>query len=657
MNAKMNPRSIIVAFLMAAVVIGSTSVVKAGGDFASLLPSDTLLVIEVHNVNALKENLKKTTYYELYKDPSMQAFVVPAEKKIRQEIDNKLKEIWKEIGMEHPPETLPIPEGTFAVGVKLRLNVITHRIPVGRDESGQMRFVTFRQRIPEPQIVIEAEMGKNAETLRNIITKAVEKAVDEGYKRSTETVRDVELITVSKPIPEKAENNQDDSRGKQEREPFVYAFKGNTLLFSSHKELIKHVLVKMAGAEVESLADKSDYQRVMKKLPAADVLFYLNGGELVNLIKSSAGEEQDKTRQMDKTVRALGLDKLAGIGATVSIAARPGEDGRVRLFIACKGEKTGLLKLLSPKSMPTRPGVLLTSDLSGFVVANYDIGEVFDQIAQMVSAISDRDINQALRQIMAATGGQGEGARPPVDLRKEVLGQLPGPVVITWRIDKPYADPASTKILLAIGVRDGNILNNALGRIHKTFTAPGRKEMTRTMRNITMYLVPSNPLSPITAGMTDRAGSGKSALAVVGDYFVLGSVNVVEQAVRNLGRKDLKNITTALMYRHCQRYLPAQAGVYFYVDGRVSSEAAWVRWKQAAKKRALTDENPSTSPIRRARTPADAFVAQFSKFCDFNKLPDFQAVEKYFGPTIGYVIGTEGGIYAEIISIKAPLGQ
>ena len=52
--------------------------------------------------------------------------------------------------------------------------------------------------------------------------------------------------------------------------------------------------------------------------------------------------------------------------------------------------------------------------------------------------------------------------------------------------------------------------------------------------------------------------------------------------------------------------------------------------------------------------PMAAFVRQLKDVCDFTALPNFDSVKKHFGASIGYVVPTEGGVYAEIVSLKAP---
>lgn len=642
-------RGIIVVTL--AMVFGLGSPLQAASDPAELLPADTFLVVRVSNVNDIRAKFKKLSAYGLYKEPAMQQFIRPVEKKIRELIDEKLKEAWEEIGMENPPEKLPIPEGQVTMGMRMLVKKVMRRTIVDWNDDGPIyKMVEVEE--PTPEIIVLAEMGESMEAAKAIITKAVEKAVDKGSKRAEETIRGVKVITLSEP----RKNDDDDDAPVSNSDPLIYAIKGKTIILSSSMDMMKHVLVRMSGGEVGNLADDAGYRRVTKKLGPADVTFFISGKAIVNLIKASSGT--DEAGEMDKVIRALGLDNFVGLGATISIAPKPTEEMKLKLFACTRGEKRGILAMLAPQSMSTKPNKLLTKGLSAFFVANYDFGKIFDQIAVITLAINGQDINKGAQDAMVMTGGKPgeEGGKPPVNLRKDVLAQMSGPVVVTNRIDKPFTDADSSKTLLAVGARDRVVLDTALGRIHDAFIAQGDKDLRRELRNITMYMMPGSPLAmmvPFPMG----GGREMSAFAVPGNHFVFGSVGIVEQFIRSLNRKNVQNIATDPMYQYASRYLPAQASMFFYQNGQISTEAAWVQVKEAAKKQAAKakdDQSDDEFEMHVSGNPMFTMVEGLKEHCDFTMLPDFSAVKKYFGPSVGYIIGVEDGIYGEITSLKAP---
>ena len=61
---------------------------------ARMLSDDTMIMVSVESIRALREAIKKTSHYELYQDPAMREFVKQAEETIRKQIDEGLKKFW-----------------------------------------------------------------------------------------------------------------------------------------------------------------------------------------------------------------------------------------------------------------------------------------------------------------------------------------------------------------------------------------------------------------------------------------------------------------------------------------------------------------------------------------------------------------------------------
>ncbi|NQU76091.1 MAG: hypothetical protein HQ546_07260, partial [Planctomycetes bacterium] len=171
----------------------ATTVASAAGDDpAGLLPADTVFYAVVPNVAAARAKLEKTSLWHLYKEPAMQAFVVPAEKAIREAVQEKLKEAWSELGIDAPPSELPLPTGRVVLG--LRMVIKTRKVSAydfeAPREAGTPPVPTMREvSSPVPQVVVIAEMGQNFVEMKRIFEQATEKAVDKGAKRRRETVR------------------------------------------------------------------------------------------------------------------------------------------------------------------------------------------------------------------------------------------------------------------------------------------------------------------------------------------------------------------------------------------------------------------------------------------------------------------------------------
>ncbi len=645
--------------LLAAVVSAALAGRAPAADPGDILPPETFLLLEVKDLDALREKAKGMSLYGLYKEPAMQPFVGPAEKKIRERIDQGLKKTWKQAGIEAPPGELPWPHGQVVLA--MRVGFKTFQLPNYQwdPEARRMKVIGTREmKQPVPEILVMADMGQDLPAAKQLIARLAEGSVDKGWQRQRQTVRGVEIETLRPPKRKPPPGLPEGVRlTLPEPDPVAYAFKGSTVLFASNVEFLKQVVLRQSGVELPSMGAAADRRNAVKAIGGpGDVNFYLDVQAVLKATKLASPKQAEK---MTKVFTALGLDGVPGVAAKVMLAPKPAEEVRLIALVATRGQRTGIPAAAAPAPMDMKPGRLVTKGLGSFLVVNYDLGKLYDQVAEMVLAAEGKDLNQAARGLMALTGGEGEDARPPVDLRKDILGQLSGPITVITRLEKPYTDPKCSKTMVALGVRDGGILDAALARMHEALMAGGKPEMRRALLNRTIYLLPERIGRQLRiAGWQDT----ELAFSVAGSHFVFGPVASVEQAIRDLRATKLEPIASDPMFQHARRYLPARAGAFFYENAQMSSEAMWTQLKEAAKQAARQPkgEDPRLGPGQAGALPTSPMgllVTGLKDYCDFTTLPDFEAVRRYFGASVGWVTTDQNGIRLEMIGLKPPKGQ
>jgi hypothetical protein len=649
----------------------------AGKDPLSLLPPDTLLFAYIDDVSAAREAFKKTTLWDLYKDPALQSFVAPAETKIRKAIDDSLANLWKTLKIEAPEEDgLPWPSGRAMVAVELGTRTV--QVPEydwenydWQNSSGPPPVKgTHEMKVPHPKVLFAADMGDNIDRLRAIVTKVQDKATDEGYRHETRTVRDLELHVFHAPKDEKA----DDSDGP-EAEAFSYFIVGNTAYASTDADLLKDTAARLTGAVSDSLADNAACVRTMRTLGApGDLTLYVNVRAYVEMVLGmGADEEQGEPRR--KMMAALGLDNVTGLGVVVRAAPNDAQQFQLKALLGVDGPKRGIPALLAPTSAATS-NPMLTKGLAGFLVANYDFGSFYERIRKIVLDMSGQDIDESLNASMVVTGASPGEA--PVDLAGDVFGQLAAPLVVRNSIDKPYTDPKLDRTVVSVGVKDPRVVEQAIGRLHKAMTG-GDEDMHRELLNTHIYLMPNIAqmvLGGMMGGMPSPTGGQDDmmALAVPGSNLVIASVESVEQEIRNTRKEDVESIRADEMYQLAATALPAEAGIWFYLNDRLQTESTWAEFKDAAARSSVKAELPANCPVcdaplngaevcpecgtdvrRYAEEPSEplgAIVHWLKDYCDFNALPDFDAVSRHFGASAGFVRSTDDGIYAECVTVK-----
>lgn len=620
-----------------------------------IIPADAFLLAEIPNVDRLVERFEKTGLYGLYKDPAMQRFLVPLEKKVRELIDRKIKEAWERAGAQGPAKSLlHRPTGRVVVGLRLRTKVV--QMPKFGLVEGEWKIQGTRdQKTPHIQAVVLADMGKSAAPLREAVDKLTAAAVEKGWRRKKISVRGVEIVTLTAPPPEKDANPRP-GRRTPEQDRFCYAFTGDIAIGGTDLELVKDVLVRMRGGDLPPFGADAGYREAFKALGGdPDLRVYLRAKVMLSFFKSMAPEE--KREQAEAQIHALGLDTIEGAALTVTVSPNPRQDARIRMRMGIRGARRGLPALLTPLSRSTKPGALLTAGMAGFLVAQYDLGAIYDEVARLAREMAGVDLNQQVQGFLKATAVAGEQETPPVDLRKDVLGQLTPPLTLTANLTKPYTASEAPKMTFAIGVRDAAALDAALGRIHNAFFGGGENKLRKELLKTNIYLLPGGSAlmsAFLMGGMGGDEPAPKLALSVVGENLLVADVDGVEQSVRSLRRgKGRQSIQLDPMYRHVAKFLPAQAGLYFYGNDRMSAEQTWAQLKEAAKA-------PTTAPAAASATSLATVLRLIQQeptlgnALDLGALPAFDAVKQYFGASIGHLQDTDAGLLMEFVVCKPP---
>jgi hypothetical protein len=589
---------------------------------ARMLPDDMMFMVSVESVQDLQAAAEKTSLHGLYKDPAMQPFVTETEKKIRALLDTTLKDFWQKMQIENPPQQIPYPEGRLVLGASLS--------KAAGGDGMAFRFAVL------------ADMGSRVEQIRQIIRSLSASAANAG---STVEKKDVGGIEMSIIV---ADEDSDDPT-------LYYGLKDNWLVVAGEttkdgsftESIVRRVGRSMPG----SLADKAGFKSAVKTLGDAQVFAFVNADAIRSLIASQAPDKA----QVDRMIKALGFQNVTGITLAVQVAGRRNQDVVSKGLIGVDGPKTGLPALLGDASGPLKLNSrLLPRDAVGFMSANYEPVKIFDAVGKIVQSIAFMDLNMMVQAGMAATAG--EGGQPPVQLRDDVLAQMSGPLFFTWQMEKPYTFDGITRFLFALSVKDAGRLDGALGRLHQAFLGP-RPELRREMLNHTLYLFPSSG-SGLEAQEEQETSSAQQpaapaqaiAFSVTGDSLVVGQVDEVEQALRSRQKEPQDSLLSDPMFRYAKESLPAQACLFAYENNRLNMEATWTALKQLAKDMA----NQSGNEAEGSWNPIVMGLQKIKDYVDLNKLPEFKAVEKYWGASVAYMQSRPEGLYWESVTLKPP---
>jgi hypothetical protein len=598
---------------------------------ARMLPNDTVAMISVESVQDLQAALEKTSFYSLYKDPAIQQVIAPAEKKIRAQIDTALKDFWHEAKLENPPEQIPYPEGRIVLGLSLlprptRSNVSITASPSaesGNEEKEEDEAEADADLPVLIQVALLADMGSRAAQARQVV-----QALSANIIGPNGTMQKKELAGVAMDIRMPA-------AGKDE--PTIsYGFKDNWLLVTldetNRPDFTEAVARRIGRTLPDSLADKPGFRAATQTLGDAQIFFFVNLDAVKTLV---VGQAKDKAK-VESVLKGLGLTNVTSLASAVRIAGNPGQEMCAKALLGIQGAATGLPALLSPASASLKVNNrLLTRDAMGFVTANLELAQLFDDLNKIVQQAAYQDLNMIVQAMLGGTAG--EGGQPPVRLRDDVLAQIGTPLLVTWKIQTPYTPASHFQFLVALPVRDGNRLDVALSRIHKALLGPDPKQR-REFLDRTLYLLP----------MPGPDATNHLAFAVAGDHLVFGRVGDVEQAIRNLQKEPDDSLASDPVFRAAREHLPSQAGMFFYRNDRRNGEFSWAVLKDAI--RGLVDKAKAEKGD--ASDPVGKVVKMVVESIDLSQLPDFKTVEKYWGATVGFLQKRPEGLYWETIALK-----
>ncbi len=586
---------------------------------ARLLPDDTAIMISVESVKEVRAAWEKTSFYSLCKDPAVQQAIGQADKKIRELIDTTIKDFWHKAQIENPPEQIPYPEGRLIFGVSF----VGEPAPAGTETPKPAR----RPRV-QMQLVLLADMGSQAAQARQVVRALSTNVVSPSGTLQRKELAGIELDVRMPP------------EGK--REPMIsYGFKDNWLLVTLDEtcrtDFTEAVARRLGRTLPESLADKPGFRAAARTLGEAHVFAFVNPDALKTLLATRVKDQAS----LERLIKGLGLANVTCLASAIRIAGDRSQDMCVKGLVGVQGSRTGLPALLGPASGPLKVSDrLVARDAVGFLCANYEPAKLFDDLSKIVQEAAYQDLNMIVQAGLAATAG--DGGQPPAQLRDDILAQIGAPLLVTWKTDRPYTEDSNQRFLFALPVRDGSRLDAALGRVHKAFLGADPKSRRELLGHV-LYLL---PMPGPTAGERTQM-----AFSVAGDHFVFGPVDDVEQAIRSLQKEPDNILASDPMFRYARERLPSQAGLYYYQNDRLNMEAAWVMIKQMIREFTAPAQGESEQESDLPE-PVTKTLKTLLQYVDISQLPDFKAVEKYWGATVGFLQSRPEGLYWESTSLK-----
>jgi len=575
---------------------------------AKLLPPDTVLLLDIHDFSKLQAQFEKTQIYKLYKDPAMKPFFDHFKTKWQEMTKNPDSE-WARFFSE---EDEGLPQGRAAFAVVLNQQVMDADIP--------------------PFIFI-AQWGSNIDKIKKTTGKMIDKFIEDGARVQSEDYRDESIKIVM-----------------EESKPSIsYCFIDDCLFSAMNPETMKFVIAQVKGAGSSTLADDSDYNTCTRAVgPSLDgqVNMYVNIKQIVKTVVAS-----DDTGKAKMAITNLGLDNVTSFGFSFDVAQGPGGSSFGKALLKIDGEKKGICKLLEIESAPITVPRFVSGSSSALSFVNLNIGKAYDEMAK-IAALFSPQAAMMLNMPMLPPASQGQ---PPVTLKNGIIDYLGSQIVVAQSVEKPAAAGAmpAAESLVAIATNNRNALEQSLSILHGMISA-NNPDARRELLGHTIYTVNLAGLMPMLGGgpnqpMQFMAGPGappqmpqmpQAAFTITDTHLIIGAEAAVEQAIRTLGSSQTSSVASAKWFTKAKASIPSTVGLAGLQDNAASGEPVWSALRQIQK----AAGGPAMGP---AALPQMMMSQIGGDLIDFDLLPEFDAVRKYFGLSAVYGVSRNDGYFFE----------
>jgi hypothetical protein len=568
---------------------------------AKLLPPETILLMNIDNFQQLKTQFEKTSLYKFYTDPAMAAFVDNTKTKWREKIQ-KLddNDIFKAIF-----STDVLPQGRVAAALVLN------------EQSKDFN---------EPPLVIITQWGEGIDKIKEAIDKMLKKNIEVGgHQKRSEDYRGVSI-----------EISIDEASSQ-----LNHCFINDCFIASTNLDLLKFVIAHIKGAASPALADDTDYSATMKTVgPHHDIDFYIN---IKQIIKTILAEDPDgKARQWTAN---LGLDNIAALGCSVAVGRSPGNSASAKAFLKINGAKKGICKMLDMESAVFKVPPFVPASTYSVTFFNLNIKKAYDELYSILYSFNPQYVAM-MQSLDLPDSPDGE---PGLKLKTDVISHLGSQIVFSQSVNKPFSNTSTpAESLIALAVNDRSALEKSLSLLHSKMIAPNNPDAKRELLGHTIYLLNPSALPFLTPGMTPMQLPPEAnapqmptlAFTVTDTHLIFASEPAVERAIRALSSTDASSLASAKWFTYAKSAIPSVVGMAALEDNAASSEIFWWMVKQNSK--AAVSAGPAAIKFA---------PAGISELVNFDLLPPFDAVRKYFGLAAFYGISTPEGFFFEFKDI------
>jgi hypothetical protein len=536
-------RSSLVVSMAVVAGLAAAPRARAADRFEKLVPADAWAFVSVSDATTIQSKFRASAYYRIWQEKEVQKFL---EKPLAQ-LQVKKDEFRNEFGFSID-DLLSLPQGQIALAL------------MPPRKAGDLEDVSG---------VLLVDVGSNAGRLRDIVSKATDKAVSAGAKRTEKEFGGEKTVILdfgsvagaseSKPAEGEAgegegqsKTSSDASRSPDALKEIAYALPGSLFVAGTNAADVEKVLTNLKSHSIKCLADEDDFQRSLRHVSPStggpDVVVYAPLGAILDGSNLPKDTEQGLQVTGLRTVRTL----------TMSVNLEP-DLARWSFFAGTRGEKTALLRLISTKGSALNVSKLVPEDVVSAGAVSFDF----------VGFLTDLESALQAKEPEAYSAYQGFvqelKTKTGLDFKADFLGSFGGEMGFFTRPATGAAGPIPvTPFVLLFSHKGKERLEQAVGKLLALSPQP-----LFTKRDYNGVAI--NELSLGGAG----GGMPSPAYAITDDQLLVSiSATGIEDVIRRIG-KDVPSLVDDPRYRAAVAALPPSRSAIQFSDDAKSIESSF----------------------------------------------------------------------------------
>ncbi len=606
------------------LVLAISASARAGVPSETLLPDSTVGFVSVPNVQKLVDQWNKTQLGQLAKDPVMEPFV----KDVQRQIDDRCGGLEERLGLS-VDDIRGLARGEAAVAVI--------------QPNGQ------KDKVARALVI---DVTGNVEQAKKVLEKAAANFVRRRGKKSEVQYSGVTVTVFDLPEPDQ----------ETQLSKVAYFVTDNLLGAADDLGVVQEILKRAGGQKSGALGDSAGFQNVMKRAQqdagdtAPDLRWFLEPFGYAEAMQAARAERDPKRgKTMRQVLQEQGFTSIQGVGGFVNLAVDEFQIVHRTAIYAPPPYEKSMKMLQFPNGDEFAPEPWVPRDLASYTTFHLDILNAFDHFGPMFDALFGEGEKGVWQDVLESLKKDPNG--PQIDLRADLVEKLGQRVSVLTAYEMPIG-PGSERLLFAVEAKDPKAVALAVEknlkddktvrrREHEQYviweTIPPKKGEVPTIQLEFPNLEPEAEKLPKAGAGTQRGEFLPNAAVTVayGHLLVASHYDFMVQILKQVDERS--SLGRSVEYQQVAEALKKLGA-----------------GQNALRSFSRTDEQvrPTYDLIREGKMPQSETMfgrilntamgagkkgVMRKQEIDGSKMPDYEVVRRYLGPSGAFVTSEANG--------------